>query len=101
MKEKLPKPKLMMALAMAIFGTLGPFTRNIAVSSGELAFYRAVMASLMIGGFLLLTGQKLHLKELGKDLFLLLLSGVAMGFNWILLFQAYQYTTISIANLSY
>ena len=101
MKEKLHKPKLMMALAMAIFGTLGPFTRNIAVSSGELAFYRAVMASLMIGGFLLLTGQKLHLKELGKDLILLLLSGVAMGFNWILLFQAYQYTTISIATLSY
>lgn len=91
----------MMALAMVIFGTLGPFTRNIAVSSGELALYRAVMASVMIGAFLLLTKQKLHLKELGKDLLLLLLSGVAMGFNWILLFQAYQYTTISVATLSY
>lgn len=101
MKEKNNKSKLMMALAMAIFGTLGPFTRQISVSSGELALYRAVMATIMIGGFLLVTRQKLHLKDLGKDLLLLLLSGVAMGFNWILLFQAYQYTTISIATLSY
>lgn len=86
---------------MAIFGTLGPFTRQIAVSSGELAFYRAVMATVLIGLYLILTKQKLNLKDLGKDLILLLLSGVAMGFNWILLFQAYQYTTISIATLSY
>lgn len=32
---------------------------------------------------------------------LLLASGVAMGINWILLFQAYRYTTISAATLSY
>ena len=101
MKKKLCNPKLMMALSMAIFGTLGPFTRNIAVSSGELALYRAVMATIMIGGFLLVTKQKLTMKGLGKELILLLLSGIAMGFNWILLFQAYHYTTISIATLSY
>lgn len=101
MKQKLYHPKALMALSMAIFGTLGPFTRNIAVSSGELALYRAVMAALLIGGFLLLTKQSLDLKELGRDLPLLLLSGVAMGFNWILLFQAYHYTTISVATLSY
>ena len=101
MNKQLRTPKLMMALSMAIFGTLGPFTRQIAVSSGELAFYRAVMATVLIGLYLILTKQKLNLKDLGKDLILLLLSGVAMGFNWILLFQAYQYTTISIATLSY
>ena len=32
---------------------------------------------------------------------LLLVSGVAMGINWILLFEAYKYTTISAATLSY
>ena len=31
----------------------------------------------------------------------MLLSGVAMGFNWILLFEAYKYTTVSVATLSY
>ena len=31
----------------------------------------------------------------------MLLSGVAMGINWIFLFEAYKYTTVSVATLSY
>ena len=38
----------LMVLSMATFGTLGIFVRNIAVSSGELALYRAVLAAVMI-----------------------------------------------------
>ena len=88
-------------LSMAIFGTLAPFVRNVSVSSGELALYRAVLATILIGTFLLVTGQKLPLKSLGIELFLLLSSGIAMGFNWILLFEAYKYTTVAISTLSY
>ena len=87
--------------AMFIFGTLGPFVRNIGVSSGELALYRAVMAAVMVGAFLLVTRQKIPFAAIKKELPLLLISGVAMGFNWILLFQAYKYTTVSVATLSY
>ena len=87
--------------AMFIFGTLGPFVRNIGVSSGELALYRAVMAAVMVGSFLLVTRQKIPFAAIKKELVLLLISGVAMGFNWILLFQAYKYTTVSVATLSY
>ena len=90
-----------MAFAMLIFGTLAPFVRNINVSSGELALYRAVMAALLVGGFLLATRQKISVKSIKKELLLLVLSGAAMGFNWILLFQAYKYTTVSVATLSY
>ena len=86
---------------MSIFGTLAPFVRNISVTSGELALYRAVLAAALIGIFLLVTGQKIPLKSLGQELFLLLFSGVAMGFNWILLFEAYKYTTVAISTLSY
>ena len=93
--------KLLMALAMFIFGTLAPFVRNIPVSSGELALYRAILAALLVGGFLLLTGQKLFVGSIKKELLLLLLSGAAMGINWILLFEAYRYTTVSVATLSY
>ena len=93
--------RLFLILSMAAFGTLAPFVRKIAVSSGELALYRAVLASLLIGGFLILTKQKLDFRSLKKELLLLLLSGIAMGFNWILLFEAYKYTTVAIATLSY
>ena len=93
--------RVLMAVAMFIFGTLAPFVRNIGVSSGELALYRALMAAVLVGAFLLVTKQKLCLKTIKKELLLLLLSGAAMGVNWILLFEAYKYTTVSVATLSY
>lgn len=95
------KARLMLISSMAIFGTIGAFVRNIPVSSGELALYRAVLASVLIGMYLLLSKQKIPFGNIKKELPLLLISGVAMGFNWILLFQAYKYTTISVATLSY
>ena len=95
------RARFSLILSMAIFGTLAPFVRNISVTSGELALYRAVLAAALIGIFLLVTGQKIPIKSLGRELFLLLLSGVAMGFNWILLFEAYKYTTVAISTLSY
>ncbi len=97
----LKNPRLMLIISMAIFGSLGLFVRNIPLASGELALYRAVMASVMIGGFLLITKQKIPFAKIKKEIPLLLASGIAMGFNWILLFQAYKYTTVSVATLSY
>ncbi len=90
-----------MALSMVIFGTLGPFTRQIAVSSGELALYRAVLAVLLIGGYLLVSREKRNVAAVKRELLLLIVSGMAMGVNWVLLFEAYRYTTISLATLSY
>lgn len=99
--NKVMSPRMMLIASMAIFGTLGPFVRNISVSSGELALYRAVMAAVLIGTFLLITKQKIPFDKIKKEIPLLLASGVAMGINWILLFEAYKHTTISVATLSY
>ncbi len=93
--------RVFMVLSMLLFGTLAPFVRKIGVASGELALYRAVLAAALVGGFLLVTGQKISLTSVKKELLLLFLSGGAMGINWILLFQAYKYTTVSVATLSY
>ena len=100
MKES-NRSRLMMVSAMAIFGTLAPFVRRIGITSGELALYRALMAAALIGAFLLVTRQKIPFAAIKKEIPLLLLSGMAMGFNWILLFQAYKFTTVSVATLSY
>ncbi len=99
--KKLFNPRLMFIISMAVFGTIGLFVRNIPVSSGELALYRAVMAAVLLGLFLLVTKQKIPFGKIKKELPLLLASGVAMGINWILLFEAYKYTTVSVATLSY
>ena len=100
MKES-NRSRLMMTVSMAIFGTLAPFVRRIGVTSGELALYRALMAAALIAVFLLVTKQKIPFAAIKKEIPLLLLSGMAMGFNWILLFQAYKFTTVSVATLSY
>ena len=88
-------------VSMVIWGTLAPFVRNIPLSSGELALYRAVLAAALVGIFLLITGQRLSVSSVKKEILLLLLSGGAMGFNWILLFEAFRFTTVSAATLSY
>ena len=91
----------MYVFAMVIFGTLAPFVRNIGVSSGELALYRAVMGAGLIGIYLLAKGKNPFSGGLKREILLLLLSGGAMGINWILLFQAYRYTSVSTATLCY
>lgn len=99
--KKLKNPRLMLIVSMTIFGTLGIFVRNIPVSSGELALYRAILAALLIAVYLIITKQRISFTKIKKEVPLLLLSGIAMGVNWILLFEAYKYTTVSLATLSY
>lgn len=94
-------PQLMLVISMVVFGTLGLFVRNIPVSSGELALYRAILAALLLLVYFAATKQTIPFGKIRRELPLLLLSGVAMGFNWILLFEAYKYTTVSVATLSY
>lgn len=99
--KKTVSPRAMLVLSMTIFGTIGLFVRNIPLPSGEIALYRAVMAAVLIGLFLLITKQKIPFADIKKELLLLVISGMAMGINWVLLFEAYRYTTVSVATLSY
>ena len=100
-KTALHRSRMMIVASMAIFGTLGPFVRNIPIPSAALALCRAVMAVALLGLYFLITKQKIDFRAIGKELPLLLISGMVIGINWILLFEAYQYTTVSVATLSY
>lgn len=93
--------QMFMIISMVIFGTIGIFIRFINLSSGEIALYRAILASLLIGCYLLFKKKKINFKEIKKEIPLLVISGMAMGINWILLFEAYKYTTVSLATICY
>lgn len=95
------RPRLLMAASMTIFGTLGLFVRYIPISSGALALCRAVLAAGLIGLGLLLTGQSIPFSAIRREFPLLLLSGAALGINWMLLFEAYRHTTVTVATLCY
>lgn len=87
--------------AMLIFGSIGVFVKNIDLSSSEIALLRGSIGSVFLLCVSLLLKQKFSFKNAKGNLVLLLLSGAALGFNWIFLFEAYRYTTISNATISY
>ena len=57
--KKIASPRLLLIIAMTIFGTIGVFVRGIPLTSGEIALWRAVMATVILGVVLLVTGQKI------------------------------------------
>ncbi|MGZ4160834.1 MAG: DMT family transporter [Neobacillus sp.] len=93
--------KVKIITTMLIFGSMGVFVKNINLSSSEIAFLRGIIGSLFLIGASFLARQKVSFQSIKENIVLLLLSGAAIGTNWILLFQAYKYTTISNATLSY
>ena len=101
MKHASARARAGLSLSMIIFGTIPLFTRSIPLSSSALALSRAVLAACFVAAYLRLRGNRLSLSAIRAELPMLLLSGMTMGVNWILLFEAYRYTTVSIATLSY
>ena len=87
--------------SMLIFGTIGAFVKNINLASLDIAFLRAVLGCTFLVCAGTVIRQKISPDLIKKNFLLLALSGAAIGFNWIFLFQAYKYTTVSIATLSY
>ena len=103
MREKNdPKSMMLMALAMAIFGTIGIFRKMIPLSSAWVAFFRGAIGSLFLILFVLASGKRRKGQGLdGPARAKLMLSGALIGINWALLFEAYNWTSVSIATLCY
>ncbi len=91
----------MFIAAMLIFGTIGVFRRYIPLSSALLAFSRGILGSLFLQAFVWAARKKAKAKLPPRILVHLIITGAAMGINWILLFEAYNYTTVAVATLCY
>ena len=93
--------KLKLLTSMAIFGTVGIFVKGIPLPSATIAFSRAVLGLAFLLLFMAATGKKIDYSVLKKHFGVLCLSGVALGCNWILLFEAYRFTTVATATICY
>ena len=69
--------------------------------SSVIAFARGLIGMIFLLLVVLVTKNKLSSQNIKNNLLVLILSGAAIGFNWILLFEAYNYTTVATATLSY
>lgn len=90
-----------MLLSMIIFGTIGLFVRYIPLSSAAIALARGVVGLLFLLLVCALKRQKLSFASIGRNFLVLCFSGVALGGNWMLLFEAYRHTTVATATLCY
>ena len=92
---------LMIVASMLIFGTIGLFRRYIPVSSAFLAFSRGILGGTILLAFTRLKGKQSREKLPQRTIFLLILTGAIIGINWMLLFEAYNHTTVATATLCY
>jgi len=93
--------KVNLACAMVIFGTIGVFVRHIPYSSGVIALARSAIGTAFLLVWMRARRIPLDGASVRRNLPLLAVSATAMAFNWILLFEAYRYTTVAVATLCY
>lgn len=119
---------LKIVVTMLIFGSIGLIRRNIPYSSALISFFRGAVAALSLFVLRLCgvfgrrsssattsasstgssaaaashaTSSADYRTEVRVNLLPLAVSGAMIGVNWILLFEAYRFTTIAVATISY
>lgn len=100
-ESKQNRGRLQIIIAMVTFGTIGAFAKNIPLAPAEIALYRAIIAFFCLSIFLLFRKNGFQLTQIKGKTGRLFLSGVAIGVDWILLFEAYERTSVALATLSY
>lgn len=92
---------LKMIASMVIFGSVGLFVSFLPFSSGLLAGVRALLGALSMAVVLIFRHKTINKAGMRKNAGWLIASGVALALNWVLLLEAYRYTTVAMATLCY
>ena len=100
-RQKEKRSMVMLIASMAIWGSLGLFRRAIPLPSSVLAFVRGVAGSLFLILFVKARGGRVNAGMTRKQIAWFGTAGAIMAFNWILLFDAYNYTSVAVATLCY
>ena len=90
-----------LVVSMIVFGSIGIFRRFLPLPSGFIAFSRGLIGFAFLFAFLKIKKSDISKDILRKKFPLLMLSGSLIGLNWILLFEAYNYTSVAAATLCY
>ena len=93
--------KIKIITAMVTFGTIGVFVRYIPLPSSIIALVRGVLATIFLLAVMAAGKRRPDGTAIRRNLARLVISGGLIGFNWILLFEAYNYTSVAVATLCY
>ncbi|WPC79248.1 DMT family transporter [Bacillus halotolerans] len=95
------KSSIQFILSMIIFGTIGLVVRYIDLSSSETAFLSSSIGFLFLTLVFINKRKSFSWQKIKSCGIFLFLSGIALGGNWIFLYQSYEYTTLTNATLGY
>lgn len=95
------KSKIQFILSMFIFGTMGLVVRYIDLSSSETALLSSSIGCLFLIVVFMMMKKTIPWKLVKANAYTLFLSGIALGGNWIFLYQSYNHTTLTNATLGY
>ena len=110
------KATIKVLIAMLLWGSLEVFVKNISLESVEISFFRGIIGSIFLGIVLLIkmrskkksdediyleTSKNEYKKKDKKSIIVLIISGMAIGFNWVFLFNSYNYITVANATIVY
>ncbi|GHI05762.1 multidrug DMT transporter permease [Streptomyces cellostaticus] len=87
--------------AMMLSGTLGVFVVESGAPPFDVVFFRVLFGALALGGYVAARGWFRNHGFTRRTLGLAVLGGVFIVFNWVLLFQSYENTSISVATVVY
>lgn len=99
--DKRSSARIKLLVSMGIWGSLGLFVRNIPLPSSVIANFRGGIGLLFLLLVMGLKRLRFQRSAIRRNALYLGLSGLMLGFNWILLFEAYRFTTIATATLCY
>lgn len=85
-----------LAIAMAIFGSIGFFTINTGIPAVELVFIRCICATLFLSILWYFTGGHKTEQWNKREVLQTCLCGIFLVLNWVFLFKAFNEMSISI-----
>ncbi|MGG3480777.1 DMT family transporter [Peribacillus frigoritolerans] len=95
------KYKIQFILSMIIFGTMGLVVKYIDLSSSETALLSSSIGCLFLVFVFFIMKKSIQWKLVKVNASTLFLSAVALGGNWVFLYQSYDHTTLANATLGY
>ena len=84
---------------MTLFGTIALVRRFIPLPSSVIADARSFVGFIFLLLFTIFRGIKLNVRAIRNSIVPLVCSGVSLGVNWVLLFEAYRCTSTAVAIL--
>lgn len=88
-------------IALLLFGSNGIVASFINMSSHEIVFFRTMLGSLFLLVIFILGKGEFTFYKHRKHFICLIVSGIAMGTSWMLLYEAYARIGVGVASLLY